>query len=146
MNSSTLYRWSTAVKKNSGEQLYPEFCIAYARAKNCQMVYVLETGFVGASRGSFVNLFMKNVHKWADKTQQEASRSLGIDLEQVNKDLEAAAAEEAAPAEAAAEKAPAKKKVAKKAAKKTAKKAAKKTTKKTAKKVAKKAEGSGDDD
>lgn len=59
------------------------------------MAYALETGLVGATRGSFLNLFMKSVHGWADKTQQEASRSLGIDLEQVNKDLEEAAAEEA---------------------------------------------------
>ena len=95
VDTSTLYRWSTATKANSEEPLYPEFCIAYARAKNSQMAIILEAGFVGALKSPFLNLFMKNVHSWYEKVEQEVTHKGSIDFDQVNKELADAAIQEA---------------------------------------------------
>lgn len=93
VDASTLYRWATATKKGSNNPLHPKFCMAYTRAKNCQMAYILEAGVVGALNPSFLNLFMKNAHGWVDKVEQETTHSGGIDLEEINRDLEKAAVE-----------------------------------------------------
>lgn len=95
VDTSTLYRWSTATKNNSDEPLHPEFCIAYARAKDCQMAYILEAGVVGALNSSFLNLFVKNAHGWQDKTEQEVSHSSTIDMSEVDADLRLAAEDRA---------------------------------------------------
>lgn len=95
VDTSTLYRWSVATKKNSGEPLHPEFCMAYTRAKDCQMAYILEAGVVGALNPSFLNLFMKNAHGWKDKTEQEVSHSAAIDMSEIDAELKLAAEERA---------------------------------------------------
>ena len=92
VDPSTLRDWANSTNDENAP-CYPEFSAAYARAKNCQMAYILEAGVVGALNGSFLNLFMKNAHGWSDKVEQETIHHGSIDLDQVNKDLEAAAIE-----------------------------------------------------
>jgi hypothetical protein len=87
VSSRTLYEWSSATKKGSNELLHPEFSLAYARAKDCQMAYILEAGIVGALSGSFLNLFMKNAHGWTDKVEEKIEHSNTIDLKQIDEDL-----------------------------------------------------------
>lgn len=87
----TLWNWANKTKKDSEEPVHPEFLEAYTRARDCQMVYILEAGVVGALNSPFLNLFMKNAHGWQDKIEQEVTHAVSIDLDEINRELDRAA-------------------------------------------------------
>ena len=57
---------------------FPEFATAYNRAKEAQLEFIMENGLRGNFQGYFAGLYMKNMHGWRDKTEQEISGSVKV--------------------------------------------------------------------
>lgn len=71
----TLLRWYDE-KGEDGKKRYPEYCEAYEQAKECQRIYMIEAGVVGALNPGFSTLLMKNAHNWKDKIESKVDMTL----------------------------------------------------------------------
>lgn len=58
INIDTVHEWA---------RKYPQFSVAYKRAKQLQREFVVETALKGVHNGNFSIFMMKNVCKWQDK-------------------------------------------------------------------------------
>lgn len=62
VSRSTLMEWTKS---------FPEFQVAYTKARGMQANIMMVNGMSGAYNAAFTNLSMKNMHGWRDKSEVE---------------------------------------------------------------------------
>lgn len=66
VTAKTLQRWAEE-KEEDGSLKHPEFCLAYAQAKDMQGANLVEGGMGGTYAGAFTVIAAKNFLGWRDK-------------------------------------------------------------------------------
>jgi hypothetical protein len=95
----TLHDWATAANED-GSPKHPEFCYAYARAKDLQESLLIEGGMAGVYDTRFASLASKNLIGWRDQIEQTNTADLDAIYEKARE--RSKVAEEEAKARAAA--------------------------------------------
>lgn len=80
VTTKTLQRWAED-KNEDGSPKHPEFCLAYAQAKDLQGANLMEGGMGGTYAGSFTVVAAKNLIGWRDKQDHEISGKDGAPIE-----------------------------------------------------------------
>jgi len=87
----TLQRWAEEIypdnfenKELRGRSVYPEFCVAYARAKEFQKYFIIENGLNGLYNPQFAIFVAKNITDMKDKQEQDVNVKGELVIKQIS--------------------------------------------------------------
>lgn len=73
LHTDTLVEW---------EKIYPEFSVAYKKAKQIQVEHITQHAMLGGYQQPFSIFFLKNCHQWKDKQEIDSNTNISVNYKE----------------------------------------------------------------